>query len=660
MTRMTMLTTLLIANRGEIAVRIIRACQALGTRAVAVYSAADRDALHVRLADTAYLIGSAPAAESYLRAERLIEVAQQSGAQAIHPGYGFLSERAAFAHACRDAGLIFIGPPPEAIERLGDKIAARRLAESVGVPTARGYAGVDQSPETLVQAAQQIGFPLLIKASAGGGGRGMRIVRSAAEFAPLLESAQREALAAFGDGTVFLEQLLTDARHVEVQILADTHGNVVHLFERECSIQRRHQKILEESPAAGLPATLRVALGAAAVRLARAAGYVNAGTVEFLVDGSGNAAFLEVNTRLQVEHPVTELVTGQDLVQLQIAIAAGAALPFRQEDLAQHGHAIEVRLCAEDPHSFLPSAGRISRFVMPAEVRVDSGFEAGDVVPPYYDSLLAKLIVHDDTRAAAIMRLEHALAACRIEGLTTNLPLLRAITRHPAFHNGATTTTFLQTHPLDLVESAPELPPEILAAAAMTELLRPIIQPWDGAWRHLRAGVPLRYRFGSREEQVVLTEQHQGWQIRCGQSTLLVRLVGTAGSSPLTLAFAEADGSERIERMTVAATPWAWQINWRNEDYLLERAPSLDIAALGSSAQRTGHAGLTAPMPGVLTRVLVSIGQHVAAHQPLAVLEAMKMEHTISTPSAGVVRQLPFAPGTRVAGGVLLVELESE
>jgi 3-methylcrotonyl-CoA carboxylase alpha subunit len=661
-----MITTLLIANRGEIAVRIIRACRALGIRAVAVYSDADATALHVRMADAAYRIGPAPASESYLRGDVLIETAVRCGAQAIHPGYGFLSERASFARAVRDAGLVFIGPPPEAIERLGDKISARRLAESVGVPTAPGYAGSDQSMETLRREAQRIGFPLLIKASAGGGGRGMRVVQTPHEFETLLQSAQREALAAFGDGAVFLEKLLHDAHHIEVQILADTHGNVVHLFERDCSIQRRHQKILEESPAPLLHPDLRAELGAAAVRLARAAGYVNAGTVEFLVDGAGNAAFLEVNTRLQVEHPVTELITGLDLVQLQIVIAGGARLPFRQDELQQHGHAVEVRICAEDPQSFLPAGGRINRFELPDGVRIDSGFERGDTVSTHYDSLLAKLIVHADTRAEAFAHIRRALQGCRIDGIITNLPLLRALARNADVLGGTAGTDFLQAHTLDLTEPQAEPPPEVLAAAAIGELLRSPrhTDPWKGAWRHLRAGIPLQYRTGGKTLLVMATEQQTGWRIRCGAVEQAARVVGF-GDTTLILAFPAGTGGEWIERFEIAEHHTHVQsdqttrlIHWRGTAYRLEAVEPPEAGSIGSTGRRAGHAGMIAPMPGVLTKVLVSIGQTVVAHQPLVVLEAMKMEHTISAPSAGVVRQLPYTPGARVAGGALLVELD--
>src|SRR6266508_5337639 len=431
---------ILIANRGEIAVRLIHACRELGIATVAVYSEADRVSLHVRLADEAYPIGPAPAAQSYLCAERIIAAAQRSGAQAIHPGYGFLSERAHFARACAEAGLVFIGPPPAAIELMGSKIAAKRLAEQCGVPTVPGYMGDDQHLARLRAEAVRVGFPLLIKANAGGGGKGMRIVSAPAELDAALEGAQREACAAFGDETVFLERLIERPRHVEIQVLADAYDNCVHLFERECSIQRRHQKIVEESPSPALTPDLRAKMGAAAVRLAESAGYRNAGTIEFMLDDHEHYYFLEMNTRLQVEHPVTEAVTGLDLAQLQIAIAAGERLPFQQADLVQRGHAIEARVYAEDPVTFLPSAGHVALFAPPSGpgIRNDIGRASGDEVTLNYDPMLAKLIVAAPDRTAAIARLRRALEAYVELGVTTNLPLLRAIAAHADFAAGAT------------------------------------------------------------------------------------------------------------------------------------------------------------------------------------------------------------------------------
>ena len=441
---------LLIANRGEIAVRIIRACRETGVSPVAVYSEADRNALHVTLADAAVCIGPAPAAESYLRIDNLLAAARSSGADALHPGYGFLSERAEFAQACADAGIVFVGPGAEVIRLLGDKIAAKRTMQAAGVPTVPGYNGDNQSEAHLQTQADAIGIPLLIKAAAGGGGRGMRVVRDLADFASALEEARREALAAFGDDRVLLERYIERSRHVEFQIFGDTQGAVVHLFERECSIQRRHQKILEESPSPILTPALRERMANAAVQAGKAAGYVNAGTVEFLLeereDGDHRFYFLEVNTRLQVEHPVTETITGLDLVRLQLQVADGLPLPFSQEEVRSAGHAIEVRIYAEDAaRGFLPSVGALAQWIPPAGpgVRIDSGVERGSEVSPYYDPMLAKLIVQGATRDAALARLEQALLSFPVLGVETNISYLLAIVRHPGFRAGQATTRFL-------------------------------------------------------------------------------------------------------------------------------------------------------------------------------------------------------------------------
>ncbi|MGQ9829062.1 MAG: acetyl-CoA carboxylase biotin carboxylase subunit [Roseiflexus sp.] len=657
-----MFAKLLIANRGEIAVRVIRACHAMGIAAVAVYSEADRRALHVRMADEALPIGPAPASESYLRIEAIIEAALRAGAQAIHPGYGFLAERAAFSRACRDAGLAFVGPPPEAIEALGDKIAARRLALATGVPVAPGYHGADQSDETLLREATRIGYPLLIKASAGGGGRGMRVVTNADELMPALESARREARAAFGDDTVFLEKLIARPRHIEVQFLADSHSNAVYLFERECSIQRRYQKIVEESPSPALTPKQRETIGEATVRLACAAGYVNAGTAEFLYDETdGSFAFLEVNARLQVEHPVTEAVTGVDLVQLQIAIADGARLPFRQEDLQQRGHAIEVRLCAEDPVTFLPSGGRLTRFDLPDDIRCDTGFETGDEVTLYYDSLLAKLIAHADDRSAAIARLRTALDTCAVEGVTTNLPLLRAIAAHPAFAAGETTTGFLITHQVAAHLPAPApLPDEVLLAAAIADVLALPLEraaardPWStlGPWRLLRTDMPLRYRDNERERRIRVTECGGEWRIEVDGTTCTV---GVLAAQPDHLILRATDG--RIERFGISRDGVGLRVEWQGKQFHLSHA-TLDLEHLGVQGHSHSRAGLEAPMPGTIVRVLVREGEHVAAHQPLVVLEAMKMEHIVAAPHDGIILRLPYTVGTLVAKGATLVEME--
>jgi 3-methylcrotonyl-CoA carboxylase alpha subunit len=666
-------TKILIANRGEIAVRIARTCRELGIAAVAVYSEADRSALHVRQADEAYPIGPAAAAASYLSAERIVEAALRSGAQAVHPGYGFLSERAHFARACREAGLVFIGPPPEAIELMGSKIAAKRLAESAGVPTAPGYLGDDQRPERLRAEAERVGFPLLIKASAGGGGKGMRTVRSLDEFDAALEGAQREARAAFGDDSVFLERLVLRPRHVEIQVLADAHGGCVALFERECSIQRRHQKIVEESPSPALSPGLRAEMGAAAVRLAQAAGYVNAGTVEFVLGPDGRPAFLEMNTRLQVEHPVTEAVTGLDLVRLQIAIAAGERLPFSQAELSQRGHAIEARIYAEDPATFLPSTGRVVLFAAPEGpgLRNDAGLQSGDEVTVNYDPMLAKLIVSAADRRAAIERLRRALAEYAVLGVTTNLPLLRAVAAHPAFAEGATTTDFLEEHGLTQASYEPDtLPPEVLAAVALADQrpttndqrpaadgVRPApADPWAaGPWR-MAGGRRRRYVFNGAEQTVALERQGPGWRAQVGETVFDISVLSQAG--PLTLEIGRADG-QTVERFHLAREGDARLVSWRGASYRLAPAGALSVDSLGARAGGSaGHASLSAPMPGTVVKLLVEEGQQVAARQPLIVLEAMKMEHVVAAPHGGLVRRLFFGPGDLVAKGAALLDLE--
>jgi 3-methylcrotonyl-CoA carboxylase alpha subunit len=655
---------ILIANRGEIAVRITRACRELGIAAVVVYSEADRGALHVRQADEAYPIGPAPAAESYLNAEKIVEAALRAGAQAIHPGYGFLSERAHFARACAEAGLVFVGPPPEAIELMGSKIAAKRLAQQAGVPTAPGYMGDDQRPERLREEALRAGFPLLIKASAGGGGKGMRAVGQPGEFDAALEGARREARAAFGDDAVFLERLIERPRHVEIQILADAHGNCVHLFERECSIQRRHQKIVEESPSVALAPELRAEMGAAAVRLALAAGYRNAGTMEFMLDEQGRFYFLEMNTRLQVEHPVTELVAGVDLVRLQIAVAAGAALPFRQEDLAQRGHAIEARVYAEDPKTFLPSTGRVALFAPPQGpgIRNDAGLESGDEVTVHYDPMLAKLIVWAHDRPAAIARLRRALGEYAALGVTTNLPLLRAIAAHPDFAAGATRTDFLAASGLaNAGFDADGVPAEVLVAAALADDRRSPSDPWAGGpWRLARNGVLHRYGAGEKEYSVTRTETRAGWRVAVGETTRYATLVARQPDA-LALNISGEDKPPSIERFYTAWDGAAWLIGWRGASYRLAPAGGLSVDGLGTQVGRAhGHASLEAPMPGTVVKVLAAEGQQVAAQQPLVVLEAMKMEHVVAAPYDGIVQKLLCSPGALVAKGAALIELEEK
>ena len=470
---------LLVANRGEIALRIIRACREMAIETVAVYSDADATSRHVRAADFAIRIGPAPAGASYLKIAAVIDAARAAGADAVHPGYGFLSERPAFAEACVTAGLIFVGPPAAAIERMGSKIGARALMEKAGLPVVPGRTPGDQTDGGIAAAAREIGFPVLIKASAGGGGKGMRIARNAVELAEAIPAARREALAAFGDGTLYVERLIERPRHVEIQIFADDHGNAVHLFERECSIQRRHQKIVEESPSPALTPAIRGRMGAAAVAAAKTAGYRNAGTIEFLLEGEGDAAryyFLEMNTRLQVEHPVTELVTGTDLVRAQLAVAMGRPLPWRQEDLAQRGHAIECRVYAEDPaHGFLPQAGPLRLYREPSRpgIRIDSGVEEGADVPVQYDPMLAKVIAHGETRAHAIDRAVAALRAFPILGVRTNGPFLITVIEHPAFRAGCLHTGFVDEHLPSLLEQ-PAPSDLVIAAAAFARSAGPI------------------------------------------------------------------------------------------------------------------------------------------------------------------------------------------
>jgi 3-methylcrotonyl-CoA carboxylase alpha subunit len=683
-------TRLLIANRGEIAIRITRACRELGIAAIAVYTEADAGALHVREADEAVPLPGGPRA--YLDIAAVVAAARASGAQAIHPGYGFLSERPEFARACREAGLAFVGPPPEAIALMGSKIAAKRLAESLNVPTAPGYAGDDQTPARLRQEAARVGFPLLIKASAGGGGKGMRTVGGPEELDAALEGAKREALAAFGDDSVFLERLIVRPRHVEIQVLADAHGHCVHLFERECSIQRRHQKIIEESPSVALTPELRARMGAAAVRLAQAAGYVNAGTMEFMLDEAGGFYFLEMNTRLQVEHPVTEAVTGLDLVRLQLAVAAGEPLPFRQDDLLQRGHAIEARVYAEDPATFLPSTGQVALFA-PAEgpgVRNDAGVASGDAITVHYDPMVAKLIVHAPDRPAALARLRRALDEYVVLGVTTNLPLLRAVAAHPAFAAGETRTDFLEATGLLGAGFEPaEVPAEVLAAAAIWDVgrraadgERPFADPWAaGAWRAGGAPRRVRYRVAGREQAVELSRIDQRWRVRAGETELTAEVISRQpDASVLALAFTPTpratprpnggggDGTitstathpASIQRFAITGESGALLVGWRGASYRLERDAGLSLETRGRQAGAAGgHAGLEAPMPGTVVKVLAGEGERVVAHQPLVVLEAMKMEHIVAAPYAGVVRKLHCAPGALVARGALLVELEA-
>ncbi|MBD3771715.1 MAG: ATP-grasp domain-containing protein [Rhodobacterales bacterium] len=629
---------LLVANRGEIACRIFATCRDLGIATVAVYSDADARAKHVREADEAVHIGPAPAAESYLKVDAILAAAKATGADAIHPGYGFLSENADFAEAVVKAGLIWVGPPPAAIRSMGPKDEAKRIAEEAGVPVLPGYRGEAQDLKTLTGAAEQIGFPLLIKAVAGGGGRGIRLVSKASELAAELESAVREATSSFGDGRVMLEKLVEQPRHIEVQVFGDSHGNAVHLYERDCSLQRRRQKVIEEAPAPGMPEDVRKAMTDAAVALTKAVKYEGAGTVEFIVDGSKPLAldtfwFLEMNTRLQVEHPVTEMITGQDLVEWQLRVASGELLPLHQQDIPLHGHAIEARICAEDPaEGFRPGAGLILEFGLmePADgetVRWDAGFETGDRVPSNYDSMIAKLIVHEGNRHAACERLVETLSHLQLAGVPSNAGFLSRCAASDAFLN--------HSHHVNWIAEAGEaltLPPAehelagVLAAADVLLTARDGAAPWD---------------------------VHDGWRMNAAPVRKAMVAVGAVTDwidpeawdlppeTPMPLV---TDISPRRYAVTTGG------------DTVLVDVPEFDAdveAVLGGDS-------VSAPMPGKVLSISVEAGAEVKRGDTVAVMEAMKMEHALAAPRDGVVEAVPGKVGDQVSEGDLLVQLVAE
>jgi 3-methylcrotonyl-CoA carboxylase alpha subunit len=662
-----MFTKILIANRGEIACRVAATARRMGIGVVAVYSEADAGARHVRLADEAFLIGPAPASESYLRGDRIIEAAKRCGAQAIHPGYGFLSENEGFAKACAEARLVFIGPPPAAIAAMGDKSAAKRLMEKAGVPLVPGYHGEDQDAKFLAKEAERIGFPVLIKASAGGGGKGMRIVRERKEFQGALEGAQREAKAAFGDARVLVERYLDRPRHIEMQVFADAKGGCVHLFERDCSVQRRHQKVLEEAPAPGMTPERRAQMGAAAVAAARAVGYVGAGTVEFIAEQDGRFYFMEMNTRLQVEHPVTEMITGLDLVEWQLRVASGEPLPRRQDELALHGHAIEARIYAEDPErGFLPQTGRLAhlRFPRPTnDVRIDTGVEPGDTISPHYDPMIAKLVCRGEDRAAALGRLAHALGAVEAAGLHTNVEFLERVARSRAFASADLDTGLIERSRQELFAPAAPASHTLLAAAAMAELLAEAdtarerartsgdpYSPWDSVdgWR-LNQGSHHRFVFvepGHRHE-VTLEFRAGGHGLSIdGQAYTVAAEPGEPGDLRLRL-----DGHEFAARAVRAGHDWHVAAGGA-------RAVLTLAEDLPAEEDESAPGSLAAPMPGKVIALHVKAGERVDKGAPLLVLEAMKMEHTISAPAAGVVKAIHFAAGEQVPEGAELLTLE--
>ncbi|MEG3190782.1 acetyl/propionyl/methylcrotonyl-CoA carboxylase subunit alpha [Lysobacter sp. D1-1-M9] len=684
-----MFNKILIANRGEIACRIIRTCRELGIRTVAVYSEADADAQHVRLADEAHCIGGPRPADSYLRGEAIIEVARNTGAQAVHPGYGFLSENADFAEAVEAAGIVFIGPSAASMRKMGSKAGAKELMQAAGVPVVPGYTGEDQDPAHLQAQADRIGYPLMIKAAHGGGGKGMRIVRAADEFIASLESCQREARNAFGRDRVLLERYVEQPRHIEIQVFGDGHGNVIHLNERECSAQRRYQKVLEEAPSPALTPEMRQAMGEAAVLAARAIDYVNAGTVEFIVgqdaDGRPGAFyFMEINTRLQVEHPVTELVTGLDLVALQLQVAAGAPLPLAQHEVRQHGHAIEVRLYAEDPEAgFLPGSGRLERLRLPepsAHVRIDSGVVEGDSVTIFYDPMIAKLIVHDLDRPRALARLREALAQCAIAGPKSNIEFLERLVRHPRVVEGTIDTGYLDRH-LDQFlpsDSAPDT--DLLLAAAVTRLLAQErimreraaasgdpTSPWaiaDGF--RLGHGSRRSLAFLHRGERIELHAQgsdgdyrieHDGQSHTIGGARLaggvLTLRNGGRGKRFSVLGSAVLDG----DTLDPGGSGGGGDLLVHDGQQRLRlQAVAMyrpEHGADGSSADR-----LTAPMPGRVVVVKAAAGDAVESGQEVMVIEAMKMELSLKAPRAGTVQEVRASAGDFVDADAVLVTLE--
>lgn len=652
---------ILVANRGEIAVRIIEACHELGIAAVAVYSDIDADALHVRRADEAHEIGPAPALQSYLSIDRILQAAERSGADAVHPGYGFLAENPTFARAVQAAGLVWIGPDAEVITLLGDKVASKSLAQAAGVPVIPGYQGNAQSLERLKAEAEAIGFPIMLKAAAGGGGKGMRAVADLDGLAEAFEGARREARSAFGDERIFLEKLLPAPRHIEIQILLDNHGNGVYLGERECSLQRRHQKVVEESPSPVMTPALRSAMGEDALRVARASGYRNAGTVEFLFSGD-QYYFLEVNTRIQVEHPVTEMVTGVDLVRSQIEIAAGQPLHLGQLDVTGRGHAIEVRLYAEDPaNNFLPATGTLTHFEPPLGpgIRSDTGVTAGSVVTQYYDPMLAKLIVHAPDRHQAVHRLQDALQRYVVLGCTTNLDFLNWISRQAWFQKGQVDVGTLQREWKTSEDDRP-LPGNVLIAAASFEMLQHphpgqngAVNPWQltSGWRAGRAKRSFTYTVQANEHRVVLARAEGGWLV-------------TVDGAPHRVAFQCAPNGEMVLR----EGPGVWVAIVSRSDrevtvlhhgttYRLGRDVG-DITEHGPSRGAAGDRSLTAPMPGTVVKVSVEEGQYVTAHEALVVLEAMKMEHVIEAPTEGVVREILYHEGDLVPANEPVIRLE--
>jgi len=666
-----MFTKILIANRGEIACRVAATARRMGIKTVAVYSEADANARHVAVCDEAVLIGPAPAKESYLCGDKIIAAAQATGAQAIHPGYGFLSENAEFADACAAAGLVFIGPPASAMRAMGSKSAAKQLMEKADVPLVPGYHGDQQDAEFLQTQADRIGYPVLLKASAGGGGKGMRVVENAAQFKDALASCKREAISSFGDDKVLAEKYLQRPRHIEIQVFADTLGNCIYLYERDCSVQRRHQKVLEEAPAPGMTAERRAAMGEAAVAAARAVGYVGAGTVEFIANQDGSFYFMEMNTRLQVEHPVTEMITGTDLVEWQLRVAAGEPLPKQQHELAINGHAIEARIYAENPEKgFLPSIGTLRHLGTPdavsfelggaagapAGVRIDSGVRAGDAISPYYDPMIAKLIVWGADRKQALARMAQALSQYQIVGLATNIAFLKRLVEGEAFAKADLDTGLIERNQNALFPAAQAAPAGALALAAAALLASersPAADPWaqTSGWR-LNQSYARKLSFADEHAgyDVFVTYRADGWLFSTGEMPpQALSIVSNDGHDfSIKLGGMAVHGAVRRDGdvFHVFAHGAHHQLAWNDP-----------MAHAGETEAEGGR--LTAPMPGKVVAVLAAKGQEVKKGEALVIMEAMKMEHTIAAPHDGVIEDILYSVGDQVADGAPLLAFKS-